>query len=102
MSDPSQYTGYATGSGPGRVGAAHERGASTALVLGILSLFCFGIVLGPAAVVVGLKARERIRASHGALEGEGMARAGVMLGAVGTLGAIVILVLFSTGAIRFG
>lgn len=73
-------------------------------MLGICGIAC--CVLGPVAFHLGNSALARIRASDGALEGEGMAEAGRILGAVGSvillLGviAVVVEVAIGFGAVR--
>ena len=67
--------------------------ARNALICGILSIFCCGIILGPIAIVLALNARKEIAKGRGALSGDGMATAGLVCGIVGTLGAIAIIVL---------
>lgn len=69
-----------------------------ALVVGILTLFgiwCYGVpslILGPIAIYLGLHARGRIRASGGAVGGEGFATAGWITGLVGlVLGGMFLL-----------
>ena len=59
--------------------------AITSLVLGIVSLFLFGIIAGPLAIIFGA-----LRVKPGSA-GRGMAIAGIVLGALGTIGAIVLL-----------
>lgn len=68
-----------------------EGTAVTALVLGILGIpFCW-LLLGIPAIIVGNVAKRKIKADP-SLKGEGMARAGVILGWVSVaLGALVIL-----------
>jgi hypothetical protein len=83
------YAGY--GGYPGYGAPKQEKGAITALVLGIVGLFLCGILLGPAAIYEGAKARRRIRESNGMLTGDGMALAGLILGIVATVGAIFLL-----------
>jgi hypothetical protein len=61
-----------------------------ALIAGILSLICFwplclGIILGPAAAIMGFISRQRIAASSGTVGGGGLAIAGLILGIVGFL-----------------
>ena len=69
--------------------------AIAALVLGILSLLApFGIVLGVIAIVLGSMARKEIQ-SNSALDGDGMALAGIITGALGT---VLFLVLVITAA----
>lgn len=64
--------------------------AIASLVLGILSLIVFGIILGPIAIVLGTKAKKRIAASGGQVGGSGMATAGMVLGVLGIIGAIIV------------
>jgi Domain of unknown function (DUF4190) len=59
-------------------------GATTALVLGLLGLLLCQI-LAPFAWMQGNKALQRIAESNGGLEGEGMAKAGQILGIIGTI-----------------
>src|ERR1700681_2197240 len=59
-----------------------------ALIAGILSLVCFwplclGIILGPAAAIMGFISRQRIAASGGTVSGGGLALAGLIVGIVG-------------------
>jgi hypothetical protein len=69
--------------------------ATTAMVLGIIGIFCFGIILGPIAIVLGTNALKEIERSGGAYGGEGQARAGQILGVIATvlsvLGIIILL-----------
>ncbi len=55
--------------------------AKQALILGIVSLFCCGIVLGPVAIMKANNARQAI-AMDPTLRGGGMATAGMVLGIV--------------------
>jgi Domain of unknown function (DUF4190) len=78
--------------------------ATTALVLGICSLVVCG-PLGIPAYIVGKRAEREIRASHGALSGEGMAKAGWILGliamilmALGILLLIILVAIASTSS----
>lgn len=64
-----------------------------ALVCSLVGLLCFGIVLEPVAIVLGVVARRRIRESHGALKGDGLALAGIVIGVIGFVLAIVGLVI---------
>ena len=69
---------------------ANNSKATAAMIVGILSLFCCGVVLGVGAIVLGLLARNEISASGGTQGGSGMALAGIILGAVGVLSNIVL------------
>jgi hypothetical protein len=72
----------------------------------VLGLCCaiFGLV-GIAAIFLGRSAQQEIRQSNGALTGEGMAKAGLILGivgcVVGVLMTIVNIVLITTGSTTF-
>jgi ABC-type sugar transport system permease subunit len=68
--------------------------AIASLVLGIVSVVVLAPIAAIAAIVVGRSARRRIQASSGAEDGEGLAQAGVVLGAVG-------LALFVVAAVSF-
>ncbi|MBW1601430.1 DUF4190 domain-containing protein [Streptomyces sp. JJ66] len=57
--------------------------AIASLVVGIISLFVFSIVLGPIAIVLGVLAHQRVAS--------GMAKAGIILGAIATILAIIFL-----------
>jgi hypothetical protein len=94
------------GAGPGAYGvpvtgaAGNDQMAVWSLVLGIagvpLSCCCYiGVPMLIAAIPLGIVSRNRIRASNGALEGEGMALAGAIVGAVG-LAVVVALFLLNT------
>jgi hypothetical protein len=80
--------------------------AITALVFGIASfpaICCWGapaIGLGITAVILGRKARARIRAGAGALGGEGLAQAGWICGLIGgSLGLLYFLFVVGTFAL---
>ena len=72
----------------------------TALVLGILSFVCCGL-LGIPAYIVGKRAEREIRASNGALTGDGLAKAGWILGLVAmilmALGIVAVIGLVAVG-----
>jgi hypothetical protein len=69
--------------------------ATLSLVFGLLSLTCCLSILGPVAFFLGNSSLNRIRASGGALGGEGLANAGRILGIIGSfiLVAWVLLVI---------
>ena len=58
--------------------------ATTSLVLGIISLVCCAF-LGPVAWYMGHQETQRIRAGTSAAAGEGVAKAGMILGIIGTV-----------------
>jgi hypothetical protein len=75
--------------------------AIVSLVLGILGLpCCMFFVLGIAAVVTGLIGRKQIRESQGRLKGDGMALAGIVLGVVAVMFALVYYILMATGVVE--
>ncbi len=72
--------------------------ATTALVLGILGLLCCQF-LGPVAWVLGNQELKAIRAGSSPASGEGVAKAGKILGIIGTvlLGLVCLWILFMGG-----
>lgn len=70
-----------------------ETMAIVSLVLGILSLTVLHFLAGIPAIVVGRSAREKIRANPGQMGGDGMARAGIVMGWISVGIACVIAVL---------
>ena len=92
---PPPYTTY------GYAAPRTEGMAIAALVVGIVAvagLFCYGVpalIAGPVAIVLGLVADRRIKASGGAVGGHGLAMAGWIIGICATvLGALAALVVF--------
>jgi hypothetical protein len=71
------------------------------MVLGILSLVALSVLAGIPAIILGKQSRENIRASKGALTGDSMAQAGIIMGWVSValfiIGAVVVI-----GLIFFG
>ena len=75
----------------------HPRG-TTVLILGIISLFCLGIVLGPIAIVMGKNALAEVDANPTAYTNRGQVQAGYILGIIGTalwVIGLVVRILFS-------
>jgi DNA-directed RNA polymerase subunit RPC12/RpoP len=66
--------------------------AIASLVLGIVSLFCFGVFTGTLAVVYGVIAQDEIRRNP-SLMGSGLATAGIVIGIIGFVGHIIVLAL---------
>lgn len=103
--DPNSggYGGYggapSYGSAPA-AGSGSNPMAIVALVLGILSIpvscfYGFGIILGVAAIVLGVIAGRKAKAGQ-AGQG-GLAKAGLITGIVGIVIGVVVLVLFAIG-----
>ena len=88
---------------PPPVGAAAQPKTSSlaiwSLVLGILSLVCFTIFAAIPGVICGHKALSRIKRSGGALDGKGMAIAGLVTGYLGIAWAILFIPLLLAIAI---
>jgi hypothetical protein len=66
--------------------------AIAALIVGILSLvcsfICLGVVLGPAAAIMGFISRQRISTSGGAVGGGTLAVVGLVLGIIGFIASV--------------
>jgi hypothetical protein len=93
---PPPDQGGQPGYGGGPVGPPQQSSKAVgALVIGIVSPilgFCCAFIglVGIVAVVMGKSAQREILASGGALTGEGMAKAGVVLGIIGSaIGALM-------------
>lgn len=84
---PGQFPGQPVWTGPKVSGMA-----IASLACGILSFLCFGVVLGPVAFVLGLNARRTIARSNGWRKGDGMAIAGIVLGIIGTVLAVITMI----------
>ena len=67
------------------------------LVLGILSLTCFGLIAGIPAVILGSVAKRKIAESGGMIRGQGLATAGLVMGwvSIGLSAAFVLLMIIS-------
>lgn len=74
------------------VGGGPSSQATTALVLGILGLLCWGLPSIP-ALIVGKREMERIDRGLAPVEGRGLAQAGYILGIIGVV--ILGLLLFA-------
>lgn len=69
----------------------------TILTLGILSFFCFGVVLGP--IAWGMASQDLREMHRGKMDdaGKGMTVAGLVCGIIGTVGAVFALVIMLAG-----
>jgi ABC-type Fe3+ transport system permease subunit len=74
--------------------------ATTALVLGILSFVICGL-LGIPAYIIGRRAEREVQASQGRLSGEGLAKAGWILGLVSMI-LTVLVILLLIGLVTLG
>ena len=68
-----------------------------ALVLGILSILCCGLVAGIPAIILGNLAKKEIAATG--QPGRGMAQAGFILGIISIAFTVLTLILYATGAL---
>jgi hypothetical protein len=69
-------------------------GALVSAIVGVvLLIFCVGIFGTIAAIPMGFVSRKRIRQSGGALQGEGLALAGAIVGIVATAGYLLLVIL---------
>lgn len=96
---PRKSQGIRTGAKRKGVGGSKATGNSKAavwsLVLGILSMFCCGFFTGIPAIIVGIIALVNIANAAGALQGKGLAIAGVTTGVLG--GIVIPIVLHLVG-----
>jgi hypothetical protein len=65
--------------------------AIATFVLGLLSVFIFGLILGIIALVLAPKAKRNIEASGGQLGGAGLVTAGRILAIVGIIGWVILI-----------
>jgi putative exporter of polyketide antibiotics len=70
-----------------------------ALVLGIVSLICCGLIAGIPALILGNSAKKEIAASGGAQTGAGMAQAGVILGIISIVLSVLYVILLIAGVV---
>jgi hypothetical protein len=82
---PPAYGGYQQQPYSAVANPPTDTQATVSLVLGILSICCVGIVLGPIAYFLGTGALNRINASGGSIGGGGLAQAGRILGIIGAV-----------------
>jgi hypothetical protein len=86
----------ATGPSWGGYAQPHPRG-TTVLVLGILSFFCFGIILGPIAAIMGKNALDEIDANPQAYTNRGQVLAGMICGIIGFVLSVIWLIIVASG-----
>ena len=91
---PGQYPGGGYPQTPKNNGMA-----ITALILGIVGLFCW--IGSIPAVIFGYLGRRQIKESGGTQTGDGMAMAGIVMGWIGVAILILYLILLAVGAATF-
>ena len=96
---PSSYSGTtASGDNPKLLGEIKAQ-AITSLVVGIISIFCCGIILAPFAIYRGAKAKRLIDESGVGQEHRGMAVAGFIIGIVALVLNVVGLLFYILAAV---
>jgi len=68
------------------------------MILGILGLVCCGLFAGIPALILGNIAKNEIASSGGAQTGDGMAKAGVILGIIAIAISVLSIILLALGA----
>ena len=94
---PGSWGAAAHGGGP----VQNASGATTSLVLGILSLVLCGIFTGIPAMITARSAKREIDESRGRLGGRGLATAGFVTGLIGTIWSALSFALV-VGVFAFG
>ncbi|MEU1351175.1 DUF4190 domain-containing protein [Streptomyces sp. NPDC005775] len=84
--DNSSYSAPAARSGTNGFAVA-------SLICGIIGLLFFGIILGPVAIVLGVVALRQVSAKGG----NGMAKAGVVLGVIDLVLVVVLMIAAASG-----
>ena len=84
---------YGMGQDPYAPPAKTSGKATTSLVLGVVSMVCFGFLTGIPAIIVGIRARKEIRLSQGRTSGDGLALGGIITGIIGSLIGLALLAL---------
>jgi hypothetical protein len=74
---------------------ASNQKALWSMILGIVSLFCCGVITGVVAVVLAQQAKREIAASGGMQRGAGQAQAGFVLGIIGIALTVVGLIAYA-------
>jgi hypothetical protein len=80
--------------------ANHKSLATAALVLTCVGVFCFGPILAPTGIIMGIIARKNMKRDQ-VFEGSGMALAAIIVGSVLVcLYAVAVLFIFATARIK--
>ncbi len=70
-----------------------------AMILGILSLVLCGIFAGVAAIILGNSAQKEIAGSGGMQTGQGMAKAGIILGWISVALTVLVVIFVVVGTV---
>ena len=76
-------------------GPSEVSSAKTAFICGLLGLFCFGVILGPMAIFLGISAHNEIKRRKGEATGAGMATAGIVLGGIDIIAWIIFISMYA-------
>lgn len=87
------------GFGPPNVMGAECKDAQTALIVSIVGFFCCGVVLGPVAIFLGLKAKNMIRMNPG-MQGDQKATAAIAIGSLEIVIFLFYVLRFMAGSSR--
>src|SRR5205807_995035 len=92
---PPPPAGYTPGA-MAYAGTRNDGLAIASLICGIVGLvcFCLGVILGPAAAIMGFISRQRIAVSGGMLGGGGLALAGLILGIADFVVSAVVYIIY--------
>ncbi len=71
-----------------------NKDAKNALICGIIGLFCFGVILGPVAIILGRKGLEYSR-NYPDVGGSGQATAGIVLGIIDVVGFVINILVYA-------
>lgn len=80
------------------MGPIQNRKALAALILGLISIpfmfccGCLGVGTGAGALICGILGRKEIRVSGGTQTGDGMAMAGIVIGAIAIVVSIALMI----------
>lgn len=99
-SAPPAQAGGAPYTGPAPARLQNAPGAVGSMVCGIIGLIVCGIVLGIVALVLGTKAKGHISRAPGQYGGSGMATAGIVLGILDIVFAVIaLIIMIATGSL---
>jgi hypothetical protein len=86
---------------PGAGGSVRPHRGVVVLVMGILSLFCCGVIFGPIAYFMGTSDVRAMDAGAMDPSGRGLTQAGRIIGLIGAVLALVLILLNILGVLRF-
>lgn len=96
---PNSFSGTTGSGGDPKLLGEIKAQATTSLIVGIISIFCCGIILAPFAIYRGAKAKRLIDESGVGQEHRGLAVAGFIIGIVALVLNIVGLLFYVLAAV---